>query len=84
MKQNILLTFNNTHEVMQFEKKIKDNNTYDLKLILMPTPRSLSLSCGLCIKIDNVNLEQILGIIECENLVYKEMYKISQDGYKLI
>ena len=84
MKQSILITFNNTHAVIQFEKKIKDNNKYDLRLSLMPTPRSLSLSCGTCIKIENINLKEILEIIESENLTYKEIYMISKNGYKLL
>jgi|GEM_PF-663749 len=83
MKQNILITFNNTHSVIQFEKKIKDNNKYDLRLILMPTPRILSLSCGTCIKIENIDLKDVLEIIESENLTYKEIYEICKNGYKL-
>ena len=84
MKKNILITFNNTHSVMHFEKKIKDNNRYDLKMILMPTPRSLSFSCGLCIKLEDVELNDILEIITKENLLYKNLFEITKNGYNLI
>ncbi len=84
MQKNILITYNNTHSVIHFEKKIKDNDKYDFKMILMPTPRSLSLSCGMCIKIENVEVEKIKEIIQMENLTYKEIYEIVENGYNLI
>lgn len=84
MKKNILITFNNTHSVMHFEKKINDNNKYDIKMILMPTPRSLSFSCGLCIKLQEVELNDILDIVAKENLQYKDLFEITQNGYNLI
>ncbi len=84
MKRNFLITFNNTHTVIHFEKKIKDNNKYDFKMILMPTPRSLSFSCGLCIKIENIQIEILLEIISEQKLSYKEIYEITEKGYNLI
>ena len=84
MKKNILITFNNTHSVMHFEKKIKDNNKYDIKMILMSTPRSISYSCGLCIKLLDVELSDIQEIITKENLSYKDLFEIAENGYNLI
>ena len=84
MKKNILITFDNTYSVMHFEKKIKDINKYDIKMILMPTPRSISFSCGLCIKLLDIELVDVQEIIANENLQYKNLFEITENGYNLI
>ena len=44
-----IIVFKNTYDAMAAEKKIKELN-FNFKI--MPTPTSIAMSCGICVRID--------------------------------
>lgn len=44
-----LISFKSTHHAMMMEMKVKEKN---LKALTIPTPRAISNSCGMSIKLD--------------------------------
>lgn len=78
MDYNIIV-FKNTSDAMAGEKKLKELN-YSFRI--MPTPTSITQSCGICIRIeDDRVIEKILSNREIE---FKGIYKRSNDGYTLV
>lgn len=44
-----IIVFKNTYDAMSAEKKLKE---LDLEFRIMPTPTSVTMSCGICVRID--------------------------------
>lgn len=74
-----IVVFKNTYDAMAAEKKLKELN-FDFKI--MPTPTSITMSCGICVRIDNK--EVIDSIINNNILEYKIAYLRDAEGYILI
>lgn len=74
-----IVVFKNTYDAMAAEKKLKELN-FSFKI--MPTPTSITMSCGICIRIDekdDISLITNNSIIE-----YKNIYLRDNEGYVLI
>ena len=56
-----LLIFNNTLEAMEGENVLKG---YNIPLVIMPTPTSITKSCGIGIRIENPYVEKIVKLKE--------------------
>ncbi|MBS4534406.1 DUF3343 domain-containing protein [Clostridium sp. D2Q-14] len=80
-KEIYVITFDSTHHAIEAEKKIKDENI-DIKTI--PTPREVSVSCGLSIKFDYIDLNRIKSIIEDNNLSISNIYIITREDNERI
>ncbi|WP_160692831.1 DUF3343 domain-containing protein [Clostridium sp. C2-6-12] len=74
-----IVVFKNTYDAMAAEKKLKELS-FDFKI--MPTPTSITMSCGICVRIDNK--EAIDSIINNNILEYKNVYIKDAEGYALI
>lgn len=74
-----IVVFKNTYDAMAAEKKLKELN-FEFKI--MPTPTSITMSCGICVRIDNK--EVIDSIINNNILEYKNAYFKDAEGYVLI
>ena len=74
-----IIVFKNTYDAMLAENKLKKLN-YDFNI--MPTPTSITMSCGICIRIDEK--KQIESIIDNDILEYKNIYLKDKKGYELI
>lgn len=74
-----IVVFKNTHDAMAAEKKLTELN---YKFRIMPTPTSITMSCGICVRLDDKN--QINNILEGEILEYKNIYFKEENGYKVI
>jgi hypothetical protein len=74
-----IVVFKNTYDAMAAEKKLKESN-FDFKI--MPTPTSITMSCGICVRIDDK--EVIDSIIKNDILEYKNVYFREAQGYVLI
>lgn len=72
-KQIYIITFDSTHHAIKAEKEIKSNN---INIKTIPTPREVSVSCGLSIKFDYIDLNRIKDIIGENNLSISGIYKI--------
>lgn len=65
------ITFKSVSYAIKFEAAIKK---FDMKLKMIPVPRSISSSCGMCIRFILDDLNKLLSTIERENLEYEEIY----------
>ena len=74
-----IVVFKNTYDAMTAEKKLKELNT---NFRIMPTPTSITMSCGICVRIDNK--EEIDLIMNNDILEYKNIYLRDEQGYSLI
>ena len=74
-----IIVFKNTYDAMAAEKKLKELN-FNFKI--MPTPTSITMSCGICVRIDKK--EEIDLIINNDILEYKNVYIRDNGGYILV
>ena len=74
-----ILVFKNTYDAMAAEKKLKELN-FIFKI--MPTPTSITMSCGICVRIDKK--EDIDLVINNCMLEYKNIYLRNNEGYILV
>jgi len=74
-----IIVFKSTYDVMAAEKKLKE---LELTFKIMPTPTSITMSCGICVRIDQK--DEIDLVINKEILEYKNIYFRDKEGYILI
>ncbi|MDB2121827.1 MULTISPECIES: DUF3343 domain-containing protein [Clostridium] len=74
-----IIVYKNTHDVMEAERNLTNEN---VEFRVMPTPTSITQSCGMCTRIES---EEILNnIIERELVNYKNIYIRDKDGFKFM
>jgi len=66
------ITFKSVSYAMKFETAIKN---YDIKIKIIPVPRSISSSCGLCVRFNIDDIGKLISIISNNNLEYVNIYK---------
>ena len=74
-----IIVFKNTHDAMSAEKKLEELN-YEFEI--MPTPTSITLSCGICVRIEDENI--IENILNNNIIDFKNIYKRNSEGYIII
>lgn len=74
-----IIVFKNTYDAMSAEKKLKE---LDLEFRIMPTPTSITMSCGICVRMDRKSV--IENIINNDLIKYKNIYYRNNEGYILI
>lgn len=80
-KEMYIIAFDSTHHAIKAEKEIKAK---EINIKTIPTPREVSVSCGLSIKFDYNDLNRIKDII-CEyNLSISGVYKIYRKDNKRV
>lgn len=70
-----IIVFKNTHDAMSGEKALKEKE-YTFRI--MPTPTSITQSCGICIRVED---EKQIERIKKENFEYKNIYCKESSGY---
>lgn len=70
----LILTFDSTHHAMRAESVLKDNE-FSIKTI--PTPRDITLSCGIAIRANILDKEKIIHLYNEKKLDFKNLYEIS-------
>jgi len=65
MDKYYILTFENTHNAINAESVLKDNN---IKAIVMPTPTFITKSCGISLRVDEGEIERIKPLLT-ENMI---------------
>ncbi|MGL4572713.1 MAG: DUF3343 domain-containing protein [Clostridium sp.] len=63
-----IVVFKNTHDAMAGEKFLKEKE-YTFRI--MPTPTSITQSCGICIRVED---EKDINRIKNEEFEYKNIY----------
>ena len=74
-----IIVFKNTYDAMAAEKKLKESN---LSFKIMPTPTAITMSCGICVRIDKK--DEIDSVINNDILEYKNIYFRDKQGYILV
>ncbi len=74
-----IITFQNTHGAMNGEIILKNNN---IKVEIMPTPTSITKSCGISIKVANEFIEQVKELINKDEMNIKDIYVKNGIEYK--
>lgn len=74
-----IIVFKNTYDVMEAERKLNELN-YNFRI--MPTPTTMTMSCGMCIRIEEEkDIYKILG----ENILnYKNVFLKDGDNYSVV
>ncbi len=71
MKQYNYMTFKSVSYAMKVESALKK---YDIQYKIIPVPRSISSSCGLCIRFFGDDIDRLKSIIEDNSLIYEKIY----------
>lgn len=74
------ILFNNSTDGMAMYKKLKN---HEIKTTISPTPRKLSMSCGISLMYKDENLtDQIKAIANDENLNYMDIKSLESNFNK--
>lgn len=77
-----LISFKSTHHAMMMEMKIKEKN---IKALTIPTPRAISNSCGMSIKLmEEVELQQLVDIVEKEELKILGVFEVGDNTLEMV
>lgn len=75
-----VVSFDSTHHAIRADKLFKEHN---LNVRMMPTPREITASCGLSIRFEEADLEEVEEIINKEDLDVKGKYEMNRkDGVR--
>lgn len=71
MEQYGYITFKSVSYAMKFEAELKKHK---IKLKIIPVPRSISSSCGLCGRFNKNDIDILQSIVNENNLDYDNIY----------
>ena len=71
MDQYNYMTFKSVSYAMKVEVVLKNCN---IKYKIIPVPRSISSSCGLCVRFSKEDMETIKNVIIQKSLIYDNIY----------
>ncbi|WMJ78137.1 MULTISPECIES: DUF3343 domain-containing protein [unclassified Sedimentibacter] len=71
MDQYNYMTFKSVSYAMKVETEVKK---HDIEYKVIPVPRSISSSCGICIRFFKSDMNKMKDIIENNKLVYDNIY----------
>lgn len=72
-----IITFNSTHHAISGEKVFKNN---EIPFKTIPTPREITLSCGLSILFSIEDIEKVKELHADEVLSIKGVYRYTLEG----
>ncbi|HHT63936.1 MAG: DUF3343 domain-containing protein [Bacillota bacterium] len=74
-----IISFESTHYAMLVENKLKEA---ELKVNLIPTPRIITASCGLSLKIDSDVMEDVSKALKSYDLdaTMFQIYRVIKNG----
>ena len=68
-----VMLFDSTNQVMMAEAMLIES---EVEMRLVPVPRELSASCGVCIRYKTDTEDKLLSIISDNEIRYKAIYEI--------
>ena len=75
----LLVTFKNRFDATIFYRAL---NKEAIQFLLIPTPRKLSASCGVCAILDVDDLDAVLQ--QTGSLEFQVVYKVDDENYDLL
>jgi hypothetical protein len=76
-----LAVFNSTHRVLKAEELLKSNR---IKMLLLPAPRAVQADCGLAIRFDQEQYDQIIHLLEKNDLLPAFLCQLHGGDYKIM
>lgn len=76
-----LITFKNTHTAISGEKILKEKG---FQVVVMPTPTSITKSCGISIRINKEDFEKVSELIKENVLDTESIFLKDESQYKII
>lgn len=76
MMNYYIIVFKNTYDAMAAEKKLGELN---VEFRIMPTPTTITMSCGICVRMDKEN--SVKEIIDNKPFEFKNIYFRNEEGY---
>jgi hypothetical protein len=76
-----LVIFKNTHGAISGEKFLKEKG---FEVVVMPTPTSITKSCGISLRIKPEDYEKVYQLIKNKELEAEKLYMKTDSGYSLI
>ena len=77
---NYIIVFKNTHDAIQGEKTLKGKG---LSVMVMPTPTSITHSCGISIRFREEDIEIVEEAIDTEAILVKNIFIKNGQEFKL-
>lgn len=71
-----IVTFNSTHHAIKAEGIFKSR---EMIFKTIPTPREITLSCGLSIRFDINDVEKVKKLVDEDGLLVKGIYEFIKD-----
>lgn len=72
-KEYGVFTFISTSQALKAERVLKNASA---NFLIMPTPREISTSCGLAIKVASADLVSCKDILMCNRVVVEGVYEV--------
>lgn len=76
MEEFFFISFESTSYALQAEDYLK---SHEFSINIIPTPREVSQSCGLSIKVNGGSLDKIKEIIDDEKIRVKGVYNLKNE-----
>lgn len=77
IKHYAVFTFSTTSHALKAEKVMKKR---EKPFMIIPTPREISASCGLAMKMTPDRLEEYMSILQDEKVHIEEIYRVEEEG----
>lgn len=79
-EREFLMVFKNTHDAIQGEKVLSEKG---ISIIVVPTPTYITQSCGISLKFNENELQEIEQLILEERVKPKNIYIKEENNWKL-
>jgi hypothetical protein len=76
-----IVTFQNTHEAMKAERETINEK---IKVVVIPTPTYITKSCGISLKIEEENIQNIVELIKSQKINVKEIFVRDGESVKIM
>jgi hypothetical protein len=77
MEEYLIISFDSTNFAMQAESVLKGR---EYQIHIVPTPREITLSCGLSIRASMEGLSDVLSLAEEGKIKIKKVFKVTGAG----
>jgi hypothetical protein len=81
MNSFYLITFKNTHDAISTEGVLKRSS---ISHLVVPTPTSITGSCGISIKINEAEFEKVSQLIFSKEINVKAIFLKDDSGYRAV
>ena len=74
---NVVIVFATTHNALAAEVRLKEKK---IAFEILPTPREITASCGLSVRIPESSLDSILPDLESSSIKASAIYKVESSA----